>query len=100
MMPPAKASCGPPMSTQRTQLRVALLAALVLAVGGEGSQALGQNPPEQKSAGADIAEVHLGRGYDALTLHRYEDAASEFRSALQRNSHLVLKARFPLAIAL
>ena len=87
------------MSTQRTQLRVALLVAL-LAVGGKGSQTLGQNPPEQKSTGADIAEAHLGRGYDALTLHRYEVAVSEFRSALQVNSHLVLKARFPLAIAL
>jgi tetratricopeptide (TPR) repeat protein len=79
---------------------MALFAALVLAVGREGGTALGQNPPPAKSADAETAEAHLGRGYDALTLERYEDAASELRTATQLNPGLALKARFPLALAL
>ncbi len=51
----------------------------------------------QSSAGA---EQHLGKGYDALKQDRYEVAAEEFRAALAIDPQLVLRARFPLAVAL
>lgn len=50
--------------------------------------------------GADSAEAHLGRGYDALKQDRYEIAVQEFRAALALDSSLVLRAQFPLAVAL
>jgi len=45
-------------------------------------------------------EVHLGKGYEALRSERYADAASEFRAALDLDPTLVMRARFPLAVAL
>jgi tetratricopeptide (TPR) repeat protein len=51
-------------------------------------------------AGQDTPEAHLGRGYDALKLDRYEDAVMEFRAALRLDPKLVMRARFPLAVAL
>lgn len=48
----------------------------------------------------DSPEAHLGKGYDAMKLERYEVAANEFRAALALDPKLVLRARFPLAIAL
>ncbi len=48
----------------------------------------------------DTAEAHLGKGYDALRQDRYEAAASEFRDALRLDPTLVMRARFPLAVAL
>jgi tetratricopeptide (TPR) repeat protein len=55
---------------------------------------------ETKSATSASAETHLGRGYDALKQDRYEEAIQEFRAALQIDPSLVLRARFPLAVAL
>lgn len=49
---------------------------------------------------ADTAESHLGKGYDALRQEQYDIAAAEFRSALQLDPTLVMRARFPLAVAL
>jgi tetratricopeptide (TPR) repeat protein len=49
---------------------------------------------------ADSAETHLGKGYDALKQDRYEMAAQEFRAALALDPSLVLRAEFPLAVAL
>ena len=46
------------------------------------------------------AETHLGRGYDALKQDRYEEAVQEFRAALAADPSLVMRARFPLAVAL
>ncbi|MGO4884121.1 MAG: tetratricopeptide repeat protein [Bryobacteraceae bacterium] len=46
------------------------------------------------------AETHLGKGYDALKQDRYEEAAAEFREALRIDPTLVMRARFPLAVAL
>src|SRR6266545_1601365 len=58
----------------------------------------------QASAGspgaATSAETHLGKGYDALKNDRYDEAASEFRTALELDPKLVQRARFPLAVAL
>lgn len=49
---------------------------------------------------AGPAETHLGRGYDALKQDRYEVAAQKFRAALALDPSLVLRAQFPLAVAL
>ncbi|HEY6293925.1 MAG TPA: tetratricopeptide repeat protein, partial [Terriglobia bacterium] len=45
-------------------------------------------------------ELHLGAGYADLKSDRYEEAAREFRAALALDPKLVLRARFPLAVAL
>jgi len=44
--------------------------------------------------------AHLGKGYDALRQEQYEVAAAEFRAALKLDPTLVMRARFPLAVAL
>jgi len=58
----------------------------------------------QASAGgpgaATSAETHLGKGYEALKNDRYDEAISEFRTALELDPKLVQRARFPLAVAL
>ena len=46
------------------------------------------------------AETHLGRAYSALKLDRYDEAAREFRAALEVDPKLTMRARFPLAVAL
>jgi len=51
-------------------------------------------------AAADTSESHLGKGYDALRREQYDVAAAEFRAALQLDPALVMRARFPLAVAL
>jgi len=48
----------------------------------------------------DTADAHLGKGYDALRQDRYEDAVNEFRAALHLDPTLVMRARFPLGVAL
>jgi Flp pilus assembly protein TadD len=48
----------------------------------------------------DTAEAHLGKGYDALKQERYDAAAAEFRAALRLDPALVMRARFPLGVAL
>jgi tetratricopeptide (TPR) repeat protein len=73
---------------------------LVLIAGWAMSQASSQAPPDAKVSNADVVEAHLGKGYDALKQDRYDLAASEFRAALDLDATLVLRARFPLAIAL
>jgi Flp pilus assembly protein TadD len=55
---------------------------------------------ETSAAVPAAAEAHLGKGYDALKQDMYEVAVNEFRAALQIDPGLVLKARFPLAVAL
>ncbi len=49
---------------------------------------------------AQSTDAHLGKGYDALKQDRYDEAIEEFRSALAADPSLVLRARFPLAVAL
>lgn len=68
---------------------VPLLAGIVAA------QAVPDSKPE-----TDATRAHLGKGYDALKQDRYEEAAQEFRAALEADPSLVLRARFPLAVAL
>jgi tetratricopeptide (TPR) repeat protein len=49
---------------------------------------------------AESAELHLGKGYEAMRKERYDEAIREFRVALALDSTLVMRARFPLAVAL
>jgi Flp pilus assembly protein TadD len=76
------------------------LIVLTLALLVAGPSALAQKKPTQEAASGEIAETHLGKGYDALRQDRYEIAAEEFRAALKLDPSLVEKARFPLAVAL
>jgi tetratricopeptide (TPR) repeat protein len=78
---------------------VGRLAALVLVI-VLGGRAVGQEFSAAAPVAADTPEAHLGRGYDALKQEMYEVAVSEFRAALQADPSLVLRARFPLAVAL
>jgi len=48
----------------------------------------------------ETVEQHLAKGYDALKEDQYEAAEQEFRAALAIDPKLVLRARFPLAVAL
>jgi protein O-GlcNAc transferase len=48
----------------------------------------------------ETAEAHLGKGYDDLRQERYVEAAGEFRAALKLDPKLVMRARFPLGVAL
>ncbi|MGA3072226.1 MAG: tetratricopeptide repeat protein [Bryobacteraceae bacterium] len=48
----------------------------------------------------DTAEAHLGEGYNALRQDRYDAAVTEFRAALRLDPTLVMRARFPLGVAL
>ena len=64
------------------------------------SQAYGQDRDSQKAAVGDALELHLGNGYEALRQERYEEAEKEFRAALAMDPSLVMRAQFPLAVAL
>ena len=55
---------------------------------------------QEITAYKQTAEIHIGKGYEALKNDRYEEAVSEFRAALNADPALVLRARFPLAVAL
>jgi protein O-GlcNAc transferase len=59
-----------------------------------------QQTNEPQPAAAEPAATHVGKGYDALKQDRYEEAITEFRAALAIDPSLVLRARFPLAVAL
>lgn len=58
-----------------------------------------QDAPDSKPE-TEATRAHLGKGYDALKQDRYDEAAQEFRAALAADPTLVLRARFPLAVAL
>jgi Flp pilus assembly protein TadD len=90
-------SRGHAMSTRHIRRRIvvllAALASCVLVANYASSQ-------ERPAATLDTPEAHLGKGYDALRNDQYDLAASEFRAALDLDPKLVLRARFPLAVAL
>src|ERR1035441_1278596 len=56
-------------------------------------------PPSASPQTEDTANAHLGKGYDALRQDRYDAAVTEFRAALRLDPTLVMRARFPLAVA-
>ena len=70
-----------------------LMVLLLVGVSSAASQ-------ETRTAGKDTPEAHLGKGYDALKQDQYDLAATEFRAALKLDPKLVLRAQFPLAVAL
>lgn len=84
--------------------RIAVLTAtLALLFSGLGSTApppASQEVPAANATTGETPAAHLGKGYDALKLGRYDVAVSEFRAALEIDPQLVLRARFPLAVAL
>ena len=59
-----------------------------------------QQANDPQPSAAQPAATHVGKGYDALKQDRYEQAITEFRAALAIDPSLVLRARFPLAVAL
>jgi Flp pilus assembly protein TadD len=77
-----------------------LLAAMVMLTAPKGNQAACQKTPVVTPATGDTPEAHLGKGYDALKQDRYDVAVSEFRAALALDPKLVMRAQFPLAVAL
>jgi tetratricopeptide (TPR) repeat protein len=87
-----------PAHTRQKALMAAALPLLLILI--LPHDALGQTAPGPQSTTADSAEAHLGKGYDALKQDRYEVAAQEFRAALTLDPSLVLRAQFPLAVAL
>jgi len=54
----------------------------------------------EKGQTRDALELHLGNGYESLKLEKYEEAEREFRVALTMAPELVMRARFPLGVAL
>jgi Flp pilus assembly protein TadD len=70
---------------------------LALAAFGQNSV---QNQQSTTVPDTEQAEVHLGKGYEALKQERYGDAAKEFRMTLKIDPTLLMRARFPLAVAL
>ncbi len=78
-----------------SSLQVFLLLTLLAA-----QSAPSQQRSQDKPTAGDAVEAHLGKGYDALKLDKYEVAAAEFRAALDLDPKLTLRARFPLAVAL
>jgi tetratricopeptide (TPR) repeat protein len=62
--------------------------------------AFGQATLAAQPSHSDNVQTHLGKGYDALKQDRYEVAVEEFRAALALDPSLVLRAQFPLAVAL
>jgi tetratricopeptide (TPR) repeat protein len=86
------------LASYRRHIRRQVLALLaVLALGAGIGRTASQ---ETRPATGDTPEAHLGKGYDALKQDQYDLAASEFRAALELDPKLVLRARFPLAVAL
>jgi protein O-GlcNAc transferase len=77
---------------------VGLVTMVVLVIAG--GKASCQQAPVQEQTSANSAEAHLGKGYDALRQDRYDVAVNEFRAALALDPTLVLRARFPLGVAL
>ena len=59
-----------------------------------------QQTNDTPQSATDSVGTRIGRGYDALKQDRYEEAITEFRAALAMDPSLVLRARFPLAVAL
>jgi tetratricopeptide (TPR) repeat protein len=80
--------------------RVVVFLAVLVMIAGGGRRVACQETRALPSATKDTPEAHLGKGYDALREDRYEVAASEFQAALKLDPKLVLRARFPLAVAL
>lgn len=88
----------------RRGLASAALALSLLLPSAAISQQTAARPPSAaettQSAAPNRAEAHVAKGYEALKDDRYTIAVDEFRAALALDPSLVLRARFPLAVAL
>ena len=87
--------------TLGTHLRAAALSIFALAVFFHPQPiAFAQSSSPAEPALSENADTHVSRGYDALKQDRYDAAVTEFRAALALDPKLVLRAEFPLAVAL
>lgn len=89
---PTKAISAIPLSASLFLQGVFLAFSLIAQDTGKGSS--------EPQATTQSAELHLGRGYEAMRNERYGEAIQEFRAALAIDSTLVMRARFPLGVAL
>jgi Flp pilus assembly protein TadD len=90
--------CPLSMKASTTRRSMLVLIGLVVLVVVSPGRIEGQKGPPP--APADSADLHLGKGYEAMKQENYAAAAEEFRAALNLDPKLVLKAQFPLAVAL
>ena len=89
------------MAVTPIPLRTARLALVILICLCSVLLSSSQSPsPQTQPGSSDSAETHLSRGYDALKQDRYDAAVTEFRAALALDPKLVLRAQFPLGVAL
>lgn len=93
----------PSSKNQRIKRRVlmaALTAAWLLMPGQGAGPAAGQHRQSSEGTSVDSLDAHLARGQEDLKNNRDQEAVSEFRAALALDPNLVVRARFPLAVAL
>jgi tetratricopeptide (TPR) repeat protein len=88
------------MALLRTWRWKLLLLIVVLSGTSVCRQASEQNRSPTKTPADGSLEHHLGKGYEALKQEQYLIAEKEFRAALAIDPKLVMRARFPLAVAL
>jgi len=92
------------MSSRKRAARALLMLTTLLLAGVAACQQTVTTPPVPAGPGqteaTGTAEAHLAKGYDALKQDRYTVAVDEFRAALALDPKLLLRARFPLAVAL
>ncbi len=88
------------MGTERFQSRIMMVFAGIAFLLLSSHISRSQEANHAKPSGAQSADTHLGKGYDALKQDRYDEAIAEFQAALASDPTLVLRARFPLAVAL
>ena len=81
-------------------LRRARFAAALIPLAASVALAQERTANAETSNATETAEFHLGRGHEALKYNRYQEAVNEFRAALALDPTLVVRARFPLAVAL
>ncbi len=88
------------MRIPNIQRRIGVWFAALTLIAACGARTASQEAPAAVPVAGDTPEAHLGKGYEALKQDMYEAAVTEFRAALQLDPSLVLRARFPLAVAL
>jgi Flp pilus assembly protein TadD len=76
------------------------LAALAIVASITTAAAVGQQAPHTDDGNGESLESHVAKGHAALLQSRYNEAVTEFRAALRLDPTLVLRARYPLAVAL
>jgi len=88
------------MISLRNWRRHFLLLLIMLSATSLWSQAAGQGVESKQTLTSDSLEAHIGNGYEALKQEQYELAEKELRAALAIDPSLVMRVRFPLAVAL